>query len=293
MKKNKCIPMDMELGEGPIWNRNRQSWCWLDILNSTLYELPFGESTPVSHQLPIMVSAMATIETNGLLLASEGSIATYNLVSKELDEVIKLDLPSDMRTNDGGMGFDGRFWFSTMQKSPSEAKGSIYSVSPNFSVKKHIDGIVIPNTMVWNKKMSGLMLSDSFHQRTYLYPYEDDQFKSEELSNPFIDLKQTSSTPDGGALDCNGNMWVALWGGHKVICVDPLGKITDEIDLPVPQPSSCCFGGENHRHLFITSAKEGLTKAELDQYPLSGSVFIVELDVEGIAIPGFLPEKTC
>ncbi|HCG5236622.1 hypothetical protein CGJ21_04830 [Vibrio parahaemolyticus] len=293
MKKINCIPMDMELGEGPIWNRNRQSWCWFDILNSTLYELPFGESTPELHQLPMMVSAMATLGANGLLLASETNIASYDLVSKELHEVIKLGLPSDMRTNDGGMGFDGRFWFSTMQKSPSEAKGAIYSLSPNFTLKKHIDGIVIPNTMVWDTKMSGLMLSDSFYQQTYLYPYEGEQFKPDKLSNPTIDLKHTSSTPDGGALDINGNMWVALWGGHKVICVDPLGEIIDEIDLPVPQPSSCCFGGEHYNHLIITSAKEGLTKADLDKYPLSGSVFIVDLDVEGIAIPGFLPEKTC
>lgn len=286
------IPMKMELGEGPVWHRFRKSWCWFDILNQCLYELPFNTESPQKHQLPIMATAMAVYDEKQVLIVSETLIATYNLETCKLIEISQFNIPDDMRTNDGGMGFDGRFWFSTMQKKPNEAKGNIYSLSPSLEIEKHIEDIAIPNTMVWSTNMRCLLLSDSLYQKTYAYSYQGTKFTASS-TNLFIDLQNTAATPDGGALDSDGNIWIALWGGHSVTCFSSSGDKIDEIKLPVPQPSSCCFGGPNNQHLIITSAREGLSQDDLNEYPLSGSIFIAELNVKGVEIPGFKLEKSC
>jgi sugar lactone lactonase YvrE len=67
------------------------------------------------------------------------------------------------------------------------------------------------------------------------------------------------------AVDADGNLWSASWGGGAVVCYDPEGRKRAQIDLPAVQASSCCFGGDNFDILFITTARDGLTNpGELD-----------------------------
>src|SRR5256885_1373349 len=49
--------------------------------------------------------------------------------------------------------------------------------------------------------------------------------------------------PDGMAVDVDGGLWVALWGGSRVVHYLPDGTIAGEIPVPAVQVSSCCFGG--------------------------------------------------
>jgi len=58
--------------------------------------------------------------------------------------------------------------------------------------------------------------------------------------------------------------------------------LLDKITLPVPQVSSCVFGGEELNYLFITTARETMSEADLLKYPDSGNVFIVEPKVKGV-----------
>lgn len=77
-----------------------------------------------------------------------------------------------------------------------------------------------------------------------------------------------------------------MWSVHnaigKVVRYTLTGEIEREVKLPVPRPCGCTFGGENLDVLYITSARETLTPAQLDQYPLSGSLFAVKPGGRGI-----------
>lgn len=63
----------------------------------------------------------------------------------------------------------------------------------------------------------------------------------------------------------------------------PNGKVLHELNVPVPQPSCVAFGGTRLDLLFVTTAREGLTKSELNQSPLSGDVFVYQSLVNGVA----------
>jgi sugar lactone lactonase YvrE len=89
--------------------------------------------------------------------------------------------------------------------------------------------------------------------------------------------------PDGMTIDSNDKLWVAHWGGGCVAQWDPkTGKLLKKIDLPAPHVTSCAFGGKNLDLLFITTARSGLTKKQLEDYPASGGLFIARPGAKGV-----------
>jgi sugar lactone lactonase YvrE len=48
-----------------------------------------------------------------------------------------------------------------------------------------------------------------------------------------------------------------------------------------------CFGGEDLKTLYITTARHGRSAAELAHFPLSGAVFFMRVDVAGLPVHFF------
>jgi len=90
--------------------------------------------------------------------------------------------------------------------------------------------------------------------------------------------------PDGMTIDSRDRLWVAHWLGSCVACYDPVtGETLAKIDLPTPRVTTCCFGGADFRTLYVTTAigspDGGWT--DLNEFPQTGAVFAVQLDVDG------------
>ena len=82
--------------------------------------------------------------------------------------------------------------------------------------------------------------------------------------------------PDGCCIDAEGNVWVAQWGGSRVVAYRPTdGSILAEVRLPAAHVSSVTFGGPGLRDLYITTAKEHLSPAEREAQPHAGCSFLV------------------
>jgi sugar lactone lactonase YvrE len=85
--------------------------------------------------------------------------------------------------------------------------------------------------------------------------------------------------------DMQGNLWIAMWGGAQVTKWDPAtGQLLERIPVPAKNVSSCVFGGENRNELYLTTARVGLDEDTLKQYPLTGGVFRLETNVEGMPV---------
>lgn len=280
-----------KLGEGILWHPGRNSLFWLDILAQRLYEKKIdsdNENYDNVWKLAEIGSALALDgESNDFIfILTDKSFSRFSFESEKLEKILPLSLGSDMRGNDGSVGPDGSFWFGSMQKSPNGRNGAIYSISESGELNKRIDNIGIPNTFCWSKDKLQLFISDSYQQKVFSY-------KLGEIGDVntscrvIVDLSDTNATPDGGAIDENGNIWNAHWDGHKVQCYSPDGKELESITLPVPKVTNCCFGGDNNKDLFITSAKEGMSEEEIKKYPLSGCIFKVKLSIKGVACLAF------
>ena len=279
----------LNLGEAPIWHSQRQSWLWVDILEKKIFELKFSQQkqAPTEYTLPKMPSVIAEVDIDHIVVVMEGTLLRLNLSSGDHTEICDLPISDDFRTNDGGVCDNGLLWFSSMHKtSPDKYPGSIYSIDSQLKIKCHGNSIIhIANTFCWLDKHN-VLISDSYLQKMYKVPFDGESlhWQNKKL---FLDLSTTDAAPDGGAIDERNQLWNAQWGASRVTCYSQSGEFEEEIRLDVTQPSSCCFGGPEGRHLLITSAREGLSNNELQEYPLSGSVFCVALNVKGKCIPSF------
>ena len=283
-----------DLGEGPLWSQQRSSLFWIDILNKVLYEKSFDsqkEDYDNKWNLPYTCSALAEYreEKDKLYLLTEHSFGWVCLKTGCYSPLIELPIKNGFRTNDGGVAPDGSFWFGTMQKKPNSCQGEVFSLSSAGKLTKQLTEIGIPNTFCWSKTGDSFYLSDSFRQKLFAYPYRDGRLQnnSEEL---LVNLSESRETPDGGAMDLNNHLWNAQWDGEKIACYDEKGVLLDTILMPIPKPTSCCFGGAKNEYLFITSAKEDMTDKELEEFPFSGMIFMLKLSVSGRPINPFYLE---
>jgi len=100
---------------------------------------------------------------------------------------------------------------------------------------------------------------------------------------PAIGIPESFGWPDGMTSDRQGNLWVAMWGGAQVTRWNPdTGQLLEQIPVPAKNVSSCIFGGKDLNELYVTSARVGLDEASLTQYPLTGGVFRIPTNVEGM-----------
>jgi sugar lactone lactonase YvrE len=99
--------------------------------------------------------------------------------------------------------------------------------------------------------------------------------------------KSSGGFPDGLTVDAAGHVWSVHNAIGRVVRYTPDGRIERMVELPVPRPCGCIFGGEQLDTLYITTARETLTPAQISQYPLSGSLFAAAPGVRGLAEPQF------
>jgi L-arabinonolactonase len=267
-----------QLGEGPMWHPERNSLFWLDILNRNLFEKSFeneGLAADRSWFLPEYTSVLAhdKNDKNILWMVTDKSFGKFDLKKHAYHPVLNLGLENSFRANDGGVSPKGTLWFGSMEWSPSGINGSIYSISASAKLQKQSLSIGVPNTFCWSLNGAVLYISDSYQQKVFSFTIQD-QILDNKSAHVFADLSDGESTPDGGAINCDGFLWNAHWDGHKVVKYNDIGELQREILMPVPKPTSCCFGGVEYRNLFVTSARTTMSKQELIKYPMSGNVFV-------------------
>ena len=103
----------------------------------------------------------------------------------------------------------------------------------------------------------------------------------------FVDLTGESFYPDGMTVDSEGNILSAMWDGWCVICFNPKGEEISRIQLPVQRPTSCTFGGEDLRTLYITIASVGLSEEEIQKSFYSGDLFAIQTNTVGLPTYSF------
>lgn len=111
----------------------------------------------------------------------------------------------------------------------------------------------------------------------------DFDLKHGTISNRRLFSNFDRGAPDGSSVDNEGFLWNARWGAGCLVRFAPNGKLDRVIELPVRQPSSCTFGGQNLEILYVTSARTGLTyHGEFD-----GALLALDVGVRGFSSPEF------
>ena len=270
------------LGEGPVWAAAEARLYWFDIKGRRLnWHAPARDETG-GYDLPCRASAAAVRAGGGLLLATEAGLAEFDPASGAVRMRQAFDFGEGFRSNDGKVDPMGRFWWSTMDDNHGERPGAIYRTDPDGATEQLLDGIHIPNTVSFSPDGATFYLADSRRQTLFAYQTADLSEVRE-----FAHTRGQDATPDGSAVDAEGYLWNAQWGGGRVVRYGPDGQIDRIVALPVRQTSSCAFGGPDLATLYVTSAWDGLSPAERDAQPLAGGLFAFEPGARGLPIPTF------
>ena len=167
------------------------------------------------------------------------------------------------------------------EEEKQQPAGVLYRLDADHSVHIMDRGFIIPNGIGWSSDNTRMYMTDSTRQSIYMYDF-DAQAGTIDSRRTFVYTPDEQGVPDGLTVDSEGYIWSARWGGSKVGRYDPDGNVERVISVPVPQPSSCVFGGKNLNELYITSASKGLSDEQRKVYPLSGDLFRFKTDIRGV-----------
>jgi gluconolactonase len=83
--------------------------------------------------------------------------------------------------------------------------------------------------------------------------------------------------PDGLAVDAQGGVWVAVYGGGCVARFAPDGSLDRRVEVPASAVTSLCFGGADRRDLYVVTADN---KEDVER---RGTVFRGRSEIPGVA----------
>lgn len=270
------------LGEGPIWHPLEKVYYWVDIIGQQLYRYDPASHSELSFQMGSMIGTAVPVCGGGVLVALETGVFYFN----GTENMTKLaDYPDDAapntRFNDGKCDPAGRLWVGTMEKEAKPHQGKLYRLD-DLVLTPVLDNVTISNGLAWSIDKKTMYYIDTFEQTIYAFDYNN---KNGEISGrkAIVEIPLSMGSPDGMTIDSEGKLWVALWGGYSVVRFDPeTGRQMDKIEIPAPNVTSCTFGGHDLHELFCTTAREGLEKEKLKQYPHSGKPFSMKSPYKGI-----------
>lgn len=282
------LSIDAHLGEGPVWDEIRQKLWWVDILSGKLHKYDPSASKNSSIDLGEHIGAAVLRKNGGFVLAMKSGFYFFNEKTAEKTAVTDPEshLPEN-RFNDGKCDPAGRFWAGTLNYNLEKGAGSLYCLKPELTVEKKVSGITISNGLSWNSRGDRFFFIDTPTGNISSFQYDKE---SGDISNRSVitHIDEKIGYPDGMTIDEDDKLWVALYGGGRVIRINPEnGEIEFEVVLPVPKPTSCTFGGKDLNELYITTCREHMSREELKKYPQSGSLFRAKLPFRGMPVNRF------
>ena len=283
----------MLVGESAIWHEVESALYWVDIEGLTVNRLHAASGKFSSWKMGSNPSALAIDDNNFLVVATRERLLRLNTTDGA--ETPIADAPYDtskVRFNDGRVDPAGRFWIGTMYEPRDQPAAEMYVLARDNLRCAWRGGMTNSNGLAWSLDGRTMFHADTTTHRIDCYDF--DVATGEHSNRRTILTFPTDKTapdyggrPDGATMDSEGMYWVAMFEGGRVLRISPTGEILREIKLPVRCPTSVCFGGPDLRTLYITSASQGRSSEEIAQYPHTGKVLSVRLDVAGREEPEY------
>lgn len=269
-----------QLGECPLWDDREERLNWVDSRAPALKRVRIA--TGALEVIPVaeVVGSIAFRAQGGMLAATKSGIQFLDPESGHLAPAARPEahLP-DNRFNDGRCDRQGRFWAGTMSDVRRDPVGTLYRLDPDLACTPLRNAIIIPNSLAWSPDGRTMYFADTNRHTIWAWDYDPD---SGAATRERVFAETGAGRPDGSCVDAEGCLWNAEYGAARIVRYTPGGRMDRTIELPVTNPTCCCFGGGQLDELFITSARQRLSAEELAGQPLAGSVLAVRPGVRGL-----------
>lgn len=158
------------------------------------------------------------------------------------------------------------------QQAPS---GECYRIDTDGGVTVIYDGVGLSNGIGISPAGDRLYHADTNAGAIIVHDLSADGH----VANRRIFARVDRGRPDGLAVDEEGGVWVASYGGGAVLRFTPGGAFDRAVDVPATEVTSLCFAGDDRRDLIIVTADNS---AASDGAKPGGAIFRTRVDVPGL-----------
>ena len=276
------------LGEGPVWDPASGRLLWVDIEDGRAYAGTLGDGDAVvvdeQLQLPETVAVVVPGADGRRLLA--GAQRLYRVDADGSPRAGPRIVPAGAhrRLNDGAVDPAGRFLVGTLALGEPTGAEVLVRLEDDGTLTTLDDDLALSNGLAWSADGTRMYSADTLRHAVYVRPYDP---ASGAVGVRDVHLRLAPDLPDGIAIDADDHLWVALWGAGEVRRYAPDATLAATLTLPAPHVSSVAFAGADMRTLVITTARDGLSDAQLQAHPDSGAIFTARVAVPGPALPAW------
>ncbi|KAI5839889.1 hypothetical protein DFP73DRAFT_483572 [Morchella snyderi] len=283
---------DFWLTEAPVHDGETGLTWFTDIPRGAVYsfDIKVGQESLKRIEVGEYVGCLALIEGDkehlavgakrgfGKLNIKTGQLEYYNILYP--DDQAKQDL---MRINDGTVDVKGRYWAAAMRSfglGVPQNEGAVFCSDTKKSLRTVKHPVAGPNGFAFSPDNSIMYFVETRLGTIFSYDY-DPETGSATNETEFIKFDPEAhgpGAPDGIAISEDGDLWVAVFNGNKVIRFDPKTKeVKGIIEVPTSKQVACpAFVGEG---LVITTGKLVHLDPEVGKShsPDAGDVFYIPL----------------
>ena len=298
------------LGESPFWHPQERGLYWVDIPGQRIARVAVhglqAQGSVEYWPLTQEPGCIAPVQGGGLIMALRDGIYLARSWGGLLQQLAAAPYDTaKQRFNDGKCDAQGRFWAGSLYEPKDQTLGALYMLDGQGlhtmlgGTKDGInDGVVTANGLAWSPDGRTAYWADTAAHQVRAFDFDA---ASGQLSNSRVFYQATpkpagwawgSTTPyggrpDGAAVDAEGCYWSAQYEGGRLLRIAPNGQVLAEVPTPALYPTMPCFGGADLKTLFITTARNGRSDAELAQYPGSGCVWAMRVEVAGVGVNAY------
>ncbi len=291
-----------ELGESPFWHPAEGRLYWVDIPARKLLRADAATGGVESWAMPSEPGCIAPATSGGLVLALRDGMYRAPMWRADLRLLHRFAHdPATTRFNDGKADPLGRFWAGTIFEPRTAAAAELFALDCRDGrpalVRRMAGGATVANGLAWSPDGKTVYWSDTPEHviRAWDWDANRNVMDNERVFQQFprkpadwrSGMAGYGGRPDGAAVDALGNYYVAMFEGKRLLKFAPEGQLLAEMATPVQCPTMPCFGGDDLRTLYITTARENRPAHELAQMPQSGCVFSTRVDVPGLPVNFF------
>jgi len=292
------------LGESPFWHPQERLLYWVDIPGRTLLRGDPASGERERWDMPSEPGCIAPVGGGGLVIALRDGIYRARNWGGALQLLARFPHdPATTRFNDGKCDSLGRFWAGTLYEPKDKRNADLWcldmrSGKPEVSLKAI--NATTANGVVWTPDDRRAFWSDTPRHLIHTWDFEADTgvLRRHRVFREFAPKPPGWSAadpgagryggrPDGAAMDSAGRYHCAMFEGSRLLRIDADGEGSESLPLPVVCPTMPCFGGDDLRTLFVTTAREKRPDAELRRTPLAGRVLQARVEVPGLAVHFF------
>ena len=278
-----------QLGEGLYWDKKRNTMWWLDIEGYKIHSINHQTLAVQTWDTEKFIGMITMTDTGDLLAFADNEIMVFNPDTNSYTQLSD-DFTNgavDVLSNDGKADRNGDIVIGTKHTTCAKPTASLYHFQRGQKQGTELrKNITVCNGPAFSPCGTKMYFADTPTQIIDVYDYNNGAISNQKTFAHYTG----DGLPDGMTVDAHGYLWNALWNGHCIRRYAPDGTLERTLEIPKSlNITTVCFGGDDLKTLYITSAYSGMTDEQRQNYPDSGALFRVHFDdIHGMADAPFV-----